>query len=131
MMPTADPAVAVQCHLTGFPLLFALLVLAAALPFGLLLLAQAVMFKDPSRLKQTTYESGMSPFGSAHVRFDLKFYLFALLFIVFDIETVFLFPWAMALGTLGPASLLTMGVFIGILLLGLVYAWKKDALRWQ
>ncbi|MBK8189328.1 MAG: NADH-quinone oxidoreductase subunit A [Vampirovibrionales bacterium] len=131
MTPLADPVVSTHFHLTGFPLLFALLAFAAALPFALLALAQVVMFKAPSRLKETTYESGMDPFGDARLRFDLKFYLFALLFILFDIETVFLFPWAMALGALGPVSLLTMGIFIGILLIGLAYAWKKDALRWQ
>lgn len=129
--PVADMAAGPHLYLTGFPLLLALLLMAAVLPFILLGLAQVVMFKAPSRLKQTTYESGMTPFGDARVRFDVKFYLYALLFILFDIETAFLFPWAMALGALGPASLVTMLIFIGILLLGLVYAWKKDALRWQ
>ena len=118
-------------HLTGFHLLFLLLLFAASMPFVLMALSQVVQFKMPSAMKYTPYESGMETFGDAKVQFDIKFYLYALLFIIFDIETVFLFPWAVAFGKLGLFALVEMFIFIGILILGLVYAWKKDALRWQ
>ena len=73
----------------------------------------------------------MLTYGDAKIRFDVKFYLYALLFILFDIETVFLYPWAMAFGQLGVFALVEMVLFIAILGLGLVYAWRKGALRWQ
>jgi NADH-quinone oxidoreductase subunit A len=73
----------------------------------------------------------MLAYGDAKIRFDVKFYLYALLFILFDIETVFLYPWAMAFGQLGVLALVEMVLFIAILGLGLVYAWRKGALRWQ
>ncbi|MBY0450928.1 MAG: NADH-quinone oxidoreductase subunit A [Cyanobacteria bacterium] len=118
-------------YLGWFPLIFLLIVFAASMPFVLMALAQVVQIKSPTVLKYTAYESGMTPFGDARIQFDVKFYLYALLFILFDIETVFLFPWAMAFGKLGLFGLVEMFLFIGILLLGLVYAWRKGALRWQ
>ncbi|MEB3244696.1 MAG: NADH-quinone oxidoreductase subunit A [Vampirovibrionales bacterium] len=117
--------------LTGFPLLFALILLSGAFALLLLLIAQTVQFKAPSALKETTYESGMTPYGDARVRFDVKFYLFALMFILFDIETVFLFPWAVSFDQLGLFAFVEMILFLGILAIGLVYAWKKGALKWQ
>jgi NADH:ubiquinone oxidoreductase subunit 3 (subunit A) len=117
--------------LTGFPLLFLLLLLSFGYAMLLLFTAQCVQVKNPTALKYTTYESGMTPFGDAKIRFDIKFYMYALLFILFDIETVFLYPWAVSLGILGPWALFEMAIFIGILALGLVYAWRKGALRWQ
>lgn len=91
-------------------------------------------------MKETPYESGMTPFGDSRIQFDVKFYLYALLFILFDIETIFLFPWALSFGDLacdgpqhcmGAFPIVEMFVFIGILLLGLIYAWRRDALKWQ
>lgn len=117
--------------LNGYPLLFLLLLFAASMPFALMLLSQFVQIKYPSTLKYTAYESGMTPFGDAKIQFDVKFYLYALLFIIFDIETVFLFPWAVSFRQLGLFALVEMALFIAILILGLVYAWRKDALRWQ
>jgi NADH:ubiquinone oxidoreductase subunit 3 (subunit A) len=121
--------------LTGYPLLFLMILLAALTPFLLMGLSQLVQVKYPSALKSTVYESGMDAFGSSQIQFDMKFYMFALLFILFDIESVFLFPWAVAftelVGSLGFFVILEMFLFLGILVAGLVYAWKKDALRWQ
>ena len=121
--------------LTGYTLLLLLILFAAITPFLLMGIAQIVQIKHPSALKYTPYESGMTPFGEAHVQFDVKFYMYALLFILFDIETVFLYPWAMAFDPLtlrtGLFPILEMFLFIGILIVGLVYAWKRDALRWQ
>jgi NADH:ubiquinone oxidoreductase subunit 3 (subunit A) len=130
-------------YLNGYPLLLLLLLFAASMPFALMLLSQVVQVKSPTALKYVAYESGMTPYGDAKIQFDVKFYLYALLFIVFDIETVFLFPWATAFNTalaqgdamqaagMGLYFLVEVTIFILILILGLVYAWKKDALRWQ
>ena len=118
-------------YLSGFPLLFILLLGGLLMPLTLLLIAQIVQFKNPTELKYTTYESGMDTFGDAKIQFDVKFYLYALLFILFDIETVFLFPWAVSFEELGLRGLVIMYLFIDILLLGLIYAWRKGALRWQ
>ncbi|MDX2085097.1 MAG: NADH-quinone oxidoreductase subunit A [Candidatus Melainabacteria bacterium] len=121
----------VPMYTSGFSLLFLLMMLSGAFGLSLLLVAQLVQIKQKTDLKYTTYESGMATFGDANVRFDIKFYLYALLFILFDIETIFLFPWAMVLEEMGFFALAEMFVFVVILALGLVYAWKKGALRWQ
>jgi NADH:ubiquinone oxidoreductase subunit 3 (subunit A) len=117
--------------INGFPLLLLLLVCSGILPFLLMGIAQVVQIKNPTALKYSVYESGMNPFGDARIQFDVKFYLFALLFIVFDIETVFLFPWAVSFDALGLFGLVEMALFIVILMLGLIYAWRKGALQWQ
>ena len=88
----------------------------------------------PRRLteeKLTTYESGMEPVKTARERFSVKFYLVAMLFIVFDVEVVFLYPWAVALRTLGVAGFVSMGLFILVLLVGYLYVWRKGALEWD
>lgn len=122
-------------HLTGYSMLLLLLLLAAITPFLMMGISQIVQVKYPTRLKYTTYESGMTPFGDSHVQFDVKFYMYALLFLLFDIETIFLFPWAVSFDRLvqayGLFPIVEMFIFIGILMLGLIYAWRRDALRWQ
>ena len=121
--------------LTGYQLLLLFLLFAGLTPFLLMAVSEIVQIKYPSALKYTTYESGMTPFGDSHVQFDVKFYMYALLFILFDIETVFLFPWAVSFDnlvrSLGLFPILEMLLFIGILVIGLVYAWRRGALRWQ
>ncbi|AOM81592.1 NADH-quinone oxidoreductase subunit A [Salisediminibacterium beveridgei] len=87
--------------------------------------------KNPYKEKITTYESGISPEGDAHVRYHVAYYLVALEFIIFDVETVFLIPWAIALGDLGWVGLNLMLIFIFILVLGLAYSWKKRVLEWN
>ena len=84
-----------------------------------------------SRTARTTYESGAPPVGNARERFSIKFYLVAVLFILFDVEVVFLFPWAVAFRSLGMVGLVEMLVFVAILVLGLAYAWRKGALEWE
>ncbi len=84
---------------------------------------------DPAKL--LPYECGVTPVGSARERFHTRFYLFAMLFIVFDIETVFIYPWAVVFRQLSLFGLIEMGVFIAILLAGLVYVWGKGALEWD
>jgi NADH-quinone oxidoreductase subunit A len=84
---------------------------------------------DPAKL--SPYECGITPTGTARERFHTRFYLVAMLFIVFDIETVFLYPWAIVFKQLGMFGLIEMGIFVAILLIGLVYVWGKGALEWD
>jgi NADH-quinone oxidoreductase subunit A len=87
--------------------------------------------RRPNEQKTTTYESGMEPVRSARDRFSVKFYLVAMLFIVFDIEIVFLYPWAVTFRNLGLQGFIVMFLFIFILLIGFYYAWRKGALDWD
>ncbi len=82
-------------------------------------------------IHDSVYESGIVPTGSARQRFDVKFYIIAMLFILFDVEIVFIFPWAVLFEQLGGAGLLVMSQFLLILLVGLLYEWKKGALDWD
>lgn len=83
------------------------------------------------REKGTTYECGMLPIRRAATNVGMRFYLYAILFIIFDVEAVFIFPWALAYVGIGPMAYYEMLVFMGILAAGLAYAWKKGALKWQ
>ncbi len=85
----------------------------------------------PTSRKTAPYESGMKPIGSASRRYPVRFYLIAVLFILFDIEVIFFLPWAVVFRGMGLYAFLTMGVFIGILTVGLVYEWKVGALEWE
>jgi NADH-quinone oxidoreductase subunit A len=87
--------------------------------------------RTPSRVKLETYECGMEPIGPNRVRFAVKFYIIAMLFIVFDIEAVFLFPWAVVFRDLGLFGFIEMAIFILILFAGLAYVWRKGALEWD
>ena len=87
--------------------------------------------KNPTEQKLSTYESGMEPVRTAHERVSVKYYLVAMLFIIFDIEVVFMYPWAVNFRTLGMFGFIEMLVFIAILMLGYVYLWKKGALEWN
>jgi len=80
---------------------------------------------------EDTYESGVETIGTSWIRFNVSFYLYALLFVIFDIETVFLYPWAVSFKQLGIFGFFEMVIFIVILLVGLAYAWKKEALKWE
>ena len=85
----------------------------------------------PTPLKASPYESGMPPLGDTHERFSVRFYMVAMLFIIFDIETVFMIPWGVAFRQLGLFGLIEMIIFVIILLVGYVYAWKRGALDWE
>ncbi len=87
--------------------------------------------KNPTDQKLSTYESGMKPLRSAHERVSVKYYMVAMLFILFDIEVVFLYPWAVNFRSLGMFGLVEMGVFIAVVMLGFVYVWRKGALKWD
>jgi NADH:ubiquinone oxidoreductase subunit 3 (subunit A) len=112
--------------------LFIGLLLVASFLFGALIifLAFLVRPKRPYPVKRSTYECGLETIGPTWVRFRIQFYLYALVFVIFDIETVFLYPWAAALNKLTTFALVEMGIFILILVAGLVYAWKTRALDW-
>ena len=84
---------------------------------------------DPAKL--SPYECGFEAFSDARAPFDVKFYLVAILFIIFDLETAFLFPWAVAVRQLGWAGLATVSAFLGILIVGFIYEWKRGALEWE
>jgi NADH-quinone oxidoreductase subunit A len=85
--------------------------------------------KNPA--KDEVYESGMLPFGDARRRFPVQFYVVAVLFILFDVETILLYPWAVSVHKLGVFGLVEMAVFLAILLVGFIYAWKNDAFKWM
>ncbi len=108
-----------------------LLVIALAMSVGFVFLSQALGPKRYDRVKYSVYECGVDPITPAAVRISVKFYLIALLFILFDLEAAFLYPWAVLFRQLGWFGFIEMGIFILILLAGLVYAWKKGALDWQ
>ena len=99
---------------------------------GTALIANAVLApKNPSREKAVTYECGMLPIGRARTQVHFRYYLFAILFLIFDIEAVFLFPWAVTFVQIGEQAFYEMMAFIAILAFGLLYAWKKGVLRWR
>ena len=108
-----------------------LLIIAVAMAVAFVFLSQAIGPKKYDRIKYSVYECGVDPFTSASVRVSVKFYLIALLFILFDLETAFLYPWAVLFRQLGLFGFIEMAIFVLILLAGLFYAWKKGALEWQ
>ncbi|OMF37347.1 NADH:ubiquinone oxidoreductase subunit A [Paenibacillus sp. FSL H8-0548] len=107
------------------------IVLGIMLPVVALTVGRLLRPNKPTELKQTTYESGNEPVGEGQVRFNIRYYLFALMFVIFDVETVFLYPWAVAYNKLGFFVLVEMLIFAGMLLIGLLYAWKKKVLKWN
>lgn len=85
----------------------------------------------PDAEKNSPYECGFAPFSESRSKFDVRFYLIAILFIIFDLEIAFLFPWAVSLGAIGLYGFLSMVIFLGILTVGFIYEWKKGALEWE
>lgn len=103
---------------------------AGLLVGGILGLSRLVQPRRPTREKLINYESGVDPFGSGWSQSQIRYYVFALLFVMFDVEAVFIFPWAVRVDALATFGLIEMVVFVVILTLGLVYAWRKGVLRW-
>jgi len=87
--------------------------------------------KRPNPAKNSPYECGFPAFDDARLPFDVRFYLVAILFIIFDLETAFLVPWAVVFRELGWFGMIDMGVFLGLLIIGFIYEWKKGALEWE
>ncbi len=107
------------------------LLTGAALVFLALWIAKMISPRSFNPQKGEAYECGIPTRGESMSQFKVGYYLFAILFLMFDVETVFLFPWAVRMRELGVAGLLSIAVFFGILVLGLVYAWRKGALEWK
>src|SRR5437764_14659732 len=110
-----------------------LIFIVIALVLGSVLLVLPFVFApakpDPEKL--SAYECGFPAFGDARMKFDVRFYLVSLLFIIFDLEVAFLFPWAITLGTTGVFAFCSMMVFLAVLTVGFIYEWKKGALEWE
>jgi NADH-quinone oxidoreductase subunit A len=106
---------------------------AVALVIGLAMLIAPflVAYKQPDAEKLSAYECGFNAFDDARMRFDVRFYLVAILFIIFDLEVSFLFPWAVVFGDLGAYGFWSMMVFLAVLTIGFIYEWKKGALEWN
>jgi len=108
-----------------------LLGLSVAQAIGMVVLSTVLSPGKATKAKSAPYESGMVPLGGTRERFSVKFYVVAILFIVFDVETVFLLPWAVVMRQVGLAGFAAAGMFIFILTVGLIYEWKKGALEWD
>jgi NADH-quinone oxidoreductase subunit A len=104
---------------------------AFAIAFVLLLVPFLIAYKSPDTEKLSAYECGFNAFDDARMKFDVRFYLVAILFIIFDLEVSFLFPWAVAFGDLGRYGFWSMMVFLGVLTVGYIYEWRKGALEWD
>jgi NADH:ubiquinone oxidoreductase subunit 3 (subunit A) len=116
--------------LESYAFIGVLAVIALGFPLVGLGTAWLVRPKKPGAIKKATYECGLETIGDTWVQFKVQYYIYALIFVVFDIETVFLYPWAVAYKQLGLFALIEMAIFIGILVAGLVYAWRKGVLEW-
>jgi NADH-quinone oxidoreductase subunit A len=106
-----------------------------AIAIGLSIIIVAIPYflaaSKPDEEKISAYECGFEPFGDARSEFDVRFYLVAILFIIFDLEIIFLFPWSITLGKIGMVGFWSMMVFLSILTIGFIYEWKKGALEWE
>src|SRR5215203_2444675 len=113
-----------------FPIL---LFVVVGLGIGVLMLSLGAVLAPnrPDAEKNSPYECGFEAFEDARMKFDVRYYLVAILFILFDLEIAFLFPWAVALKEIGPVGFWSMMVFLGILVVGFIYEWKKGALDWE
>ncbi len=115
---------------TYLPILIFLMI-ATAFALGALVVGSIFRLKRPYAEKLMTYESGNPPVGEPRQRFSVKFYIIAMLFVVFDVEAVFLYPWAIVFDKIGLYAFIEMVIFIVILFVGYIYAWKKEAFVWD
>jgi NADH-quinone oxidoreductase subunit A len=107
------------------------LLVAVVFPLVPLLLSRFVAPNAPNPRKLEPYESGMETIGPTHVQFPIRYYLYALIFVIFDVEAIFLFPWAVAYRQVGVFATIEVVLFVVLLLLGFAYAWRKRAFEWQ
>ena len=110
--------------------IFVFLLVAFAVAAGTLVVATIVRPRNPEKIKAMPYECGIEAVDNARKRYTVRFYIVAILFVVFDVETIFLYPWAVQFKQLGAFGFIEMLVFLGILVLGYVWVWKKGALEW-
>ena len=113
-----------------FPIIL-FLIIALILSFGFIIINFLFSPKKPDPEKLSAYECGFEPFNDSRMEFDIRFYLVAILFIIFDLEIAFLFPWAISLGKIGLLGFISMMIFLVILTVGFIYEWKKGALDWE
>ena len=113
-----------------FPVLV-FLIIGMLIGGGLLALGFVLAPRRPDAEKDSPYECGFDAFEDARMKFDVRYYLVAILFIIFDLEIAFLFPWAVSLDTVGRFGIAAMGIFLAILVVGFIYEWKKGALEWD
>ena len=105
--------------------------IALGLAIGMTVLSFVVGDSNPDSEKLSAYECGFEAFDDSRMEFDVRFYLVAILFIIFDLEIAFLFPWAISLGGIGSLGFWSMMFFLGVLTIGFIYEWKKGALEWE
>ena len=117
--------------LTDYFSIILFLIIAIILSFGFIVVNFIFSPKKPDPEKLSAYECGFEPFDDSRMEFDVRFYLVAILFIIFDLEIAFLFPWAISLGSIGFLGFISMMIFLFILTVGFVYEWKKGALDWE
>lgn len=110
-----------------------LMFIVMALLLGVVLLSLGFLLspKHPTAEKLAPYECGFSPFSNARIKFDVRYYLVAILFIIFDLEIAFLFPWAVVIKQVGFQALIAVMLFLGLLTVGFIYEWRKGALEWE
>lgn len=118
-------------YLASYWPILVFLVIAFGLSCLMVVAAWLLAKQKPDSEKLSAYECGFEAFNDARRRFDVRYYLIAILFIIFDLEVAFLFPWAVSLGTIGTFGFWSMMVFLGILTVGFIYEWKKGALEWE
>ena len=107
------------------------LIVATGIGIALIIVGNVLGPKRPAADKLAPYECGFGAFENARMPFDVRYYLIAIQFIIFDLEIIFIVPWILVFQELGPRGLVTMGLFVGMLFLGFVYVWKRGALEWE
>lgn len=127
----ADEARVMNALLQDYLPLVIFIGVAMALGLALLIAPFLIAYKQPDPEKLSAYECGFNAFDDARMKFDVRFYLVAILFIIFDLEVTFLFPWAIVYGQLGVYGFWSMMVFLGVLTIGFAYEWQKGALEWD
>ncbi len=120
-----------QALLLGYLPIFIFIGIAVAMAAAALGASYVLARQNPDPEKVSSYECGFEAFDDARGQFDVRFYLVAILFIIFDLEIAFLFPWAISLGEIGWLGFWSMMVFLGVLTVGFIYEWKKGALEWE
>ena len=118
-------------YLGGYLPLVVFIGVAAVISLAMLMMAFMVAYKQPDSEKLSAYECGFNAFDDARMKFDVRYYLVAILFIIFDLEVTFLFPWAVVFGKVGVFGFWSMMVFLAVLTIGYLYEWKKGALEWD
>ncbi|MBL0849067.1 MAG: NADH-quinone oxidoreductase subunit A [Candidatus Liberibacter ctenarytainae] len=117
--------------LSSYAPILVFVVVASVIAISLMVAPFFLAFRSPDSNKLSTYECGFDPFDSARVKFDIRFCLVSILFIIFDLEIAFLFPWAICFRKIGSVGFFSMIIFLGVLMIGFIYEWKKGALEWD